>query len=152
GAGIAVMGLPLADVGRAGWRLVYVLALIWLFVAFDLRKRLPETRRFQRPHVIAPPLSRSRFVQIATVSFFANLCIAPASFFQNRYLDEVRGLSASWIAVFTVSTATPAALGFVVGGKFADVHGRRKLLALAIPISTALLVWSFSVSGFGLWF
>jgi MFS family permease len=151
GAGIAVIGLPLADVGRAGWRLVYVLALMWLAVAFDLRRRLPETRRFQRPHVIAPPLHRRRFLQIAGVSFFANLFVAPASFFQNRYLDEVRGFSASAISLFTISTATPAALGFVVGGKFADVHGRRKLLILAIPISTALLVWSFSVAGVGLW-
>lgn len=152
GAGIAVMGLPLADLGSAGWRLVYVLALIWLVVAYDLKRRLPETRRFERPHVIAPRLPRSRFAQIATVSFFANLFVAPASFFQNRYLDEIRGLSATAISIFTIGTATPAALGFVIGGRLADVHGRRRLLVAAIPISTALLVWSFSSAGFGLWF
>jgi len=151
GAGIAVMGLPLAGLGVAGWRLVYLLALIWLAVAFDVRRRLPETRRFVRPHVIAPRIQRTRFLQIAGVSFFANLFVAPASFFQNRYLDEVRGFSAAAISAFTLSTATPAALGFVVGGKFADVHGRRRLLVLAIPVSTALLVWSFSVAGVGLW-
>lgn len=151
GAGIAVMGLPLADLGAAGWRLVYVLALIWLIVAYDMKKRVPETRRFQRPHVIAPRLSRIRFSQIAAVSFFANIFVAPASFFQNRYLDEVRGLSATAVTIFTIGTATPAALGFVVGGRIADVHGRKRLLVAALPMATALLIWSFSASGIGLW-
>ena len=83
------------------------------------------------------------------MSFLANLFVAPASYFQNRYLDEVRGLSPGAISLFTVSTATPAALGFVVGGKIADMHGRRKLLVVAVPLSTVLLIWSFSVGGFG---
>ncbi|HRE02302.1 MAG TPA: MFS transporter, partial [Ilumatobacteraceae bacterium] len=109
GAGIAVIGLPLADLGQAGWRLVYLLALIWLVVAYDITRRVPETRRFQRPHVIAPPLDKARFTQIAAVSFFANIFVAPASFFQNRYLDEVRDLSAAGITIFTLGTATPAA-------------------------------------------
>ncbi len=151
GAGIAVGGLPLVRVGDSGWRLVYLLALIWLIVAVDLRRRLPETRRFERPHITAPPLHKARLAQIAGVSFFANLFVAPASFFQNRYLDEVRGLSPAEVTIFTFATATPAALGFVVGGKIADVQGRRRLLVTALPISTALLVWSFSVGGAGLW-
>ena len=151
GAGIAVGGLPLVRLGAAGWRLVYLITLIWIVVALDLGRRLPETRRFERAHVTAPPLHRLRFAQIAAVSFFANLFVAPASFFQNRYLDEVRGLSPAEVTVFTFSTATPAALGFVVGGKIADVRGRRRLLVVGIPISTALGVLSFSVGGAGLW-
>ena len=151
GAGIAVMGLPLVRIGPWGWRLVYVLTLIWIVVALDLGRRLPETRRFERPHITAPPLQRARFAQIAGVSFFANLFIAPASFFQNRYLDEVRGLSPAEVSIFTFTTATPAALGFVVGGKVADVRGRRRLLVIAVPVSTLLLLWSFSVGGPGLW-
>jgi MFS family permease len=151
GAGIAVIGLPLVRIGDSGWRLVYLLALIWLIVAVDLRRRLPETRRFERPHVTAPPLHKARLAQIAGVSFFANLFVAPASFFQNRYLDEIRGLSPAEVSIFTLSTATPAALGFVVGGKVADLRGRRRLLVTALPISTAMLVWSFSIGGAGLW-
>ncbi|HEY4332233.1 MAG TPA: MFS transporter, partial [Ilumatobacteraceae bacterium] len=151
GGGIAVMGLPLAGIGIAGWRLVYVLALIWIVVAVDLLRRLPETRRFERPHVTAPPMHRMRLFEISAVAFLANLFIAPASYFQNRYLDEVRGLSPGAISLFTISTATPAGLGFVVGGKIADMHGRRRMLVVAIPASTALAIWSFSVGGLGLW-
>jgi MFS family permease len=151
GAGIAVGALPLVRLGDSGWRLVYLLTLIWVIVAIDLRRRLPETRRFERPHVVAPRLNRFRFTQLAAVSFFANLFVAPASFFQNRYLDEVRGLSPSAVTLFTFSTATPAALGFVVGGKIADVYGRRGLLVFGLPLATALGVVSFSVDGVGMW-
>ena len=70
---------------------------------------------------------------------------------RRRYLDEVRHLSPAQVTLFTYLTATPAALGFVVGGKIADVHGRRRLLGFGLPLSTALAVLSFSVGGAGLW-
>ena len=92
GAGIAVMALPLADIGEWGWRLVYLVTLIWLIVAVDISRRLPETVRYERPHVVNPPLDRRRFAALATVAACLNFFVAPASFFQNRYLREVRGL------------------------------------------------------------
>jgi MFS family permease len=151
GAGIAVMALPLADLGDSGWRLVYVVSLVWLVVAVDITRRLPETARFQRPHVTAPPLDRGRFATIAVVAICANFFVAPASGFQNRYLDEVRGFDASTIALFTLITATPAALGLVVGGKLADIRGRRHLIAVTIPIATILVLGSFVVGGAPMW-
>jgi MFS family permease len=151
GAGIAVMALPLADLGPDGWRLVYVVTLIWLVVAVDIARRLPETTRFLRPHVVAPRLDRRRLATIAAVAVGANFFIAPASAFQNRYLDEVRGFSASTIAVFTLVTATPAALGLVIGGKLADVRGRRRLVAAGLPVATALVLASFVVAGPLMW-
>ncbi|MEQ9162850.1 MAG: MFS transporter, partial [Ilumatobacter fluminis] len=151
GAGIAVMALPLADLGPSAWRLVYLVTLIWLVVAVDITRRLPETTRFERPHVIAPPLDKSRFAILAIVAICANFFVAPASGFQNRYLDEVRGFSASEIALFTLITATPAGLGLVVGGKLADIRGRRRLIAITIPVATVLVLGSFVVAGLPMW-
>jgi len=48
GAGIAVLALPLADAGDNGWRIIYVVSLIWLVVAARLTRRLAETTRFTR--------------------------------------------------------------------------------------------------------
>jgi MFS family permease len=151
GAGIAVMSLPLADIGPSSWRLVYLVTLIWLVVAVDITRRLPETTRFQLPHIIAPPLDKRRFGVLALVAVCANFFVAPASAFQNRYLDEVRGFSASEIALFTLVTATPAGLGLVVGGKLADIRGRRRLIAVTIPIATVLILGSFVVAGPPMW-
>jgi MFS family permease len=168
GAGVAVMSLPLADLGPSGWRLVYVVALVWLLVAFDLARRLPETERFEvlqtsdrrrRTSVTARTAQRvrpiglqfRRLAFIAAVAFTANLFVAPASYFQNRYLADVRGYSGAEIALFTIATATPASIGFVVGGRIADTVGRRLILSTALPAATGLLIVSFSVGGAWMW-
>ena len=152
GAGIAVMALPLADLGENGWRLVYVVTLIWLVVAVDITRRLPETVRFERPHVIAPRLDRRRLAILGAVAVCANFFVAPASAFQNRYLREIRGFDASMISLFTLTTATPAAIGLILGGRLADFRGRRRLIAIAIPVATSLVLVSYLYGGTSMWF
>ncbi len=151
GSGIAVMALPLADLGTGGWRLIYVVTLIWLVVAVDISRRLPETQRFERPHQIAPPFDRRRFAILATVAVCANFFVAPASLFQNTYLKDIRGFDASTIALFTLITATPAGIGLILGGRLAEVRGRRRLIAVSVPVATLLLLASFSIGGAPMW-
>ena len=151
GAGVAVAALRLADIGTEGWRLVYLLSLIWLVPAYSLTRHLPETHRFEQRHTIAPPLNRRRFATISIVAISANLFVAPASFFQNRYLDDVRGYTGGGIALFTLCTATPASLGLIVGGRLADMVGRRAVLLICMPISTLLIVGTFSTAGSTMW-
>ena len=151
GAGVAILALPLADLSPGAWRYVYLVSLIWLVVAVDLARRLPESERFERPHVTAPPLDRRRFGVLATIALLSNLFIAPASLFQNGYLKDERGFDATTIAVFTLVTATPAGLGLILGGHLADTSGRRRLIAIALPVSTAFIVVSYSVGGPLMW-
>ncbi|MFV0309181.1 MAG: MFS transporter [Desertimonas sp.] len=151
GAGIAVLALPLADLDESSWRLVYAVTLIWLTVAVSIARRLPETTRFQRPHVVAPPLHRRRFAVVAAAAFLGNVFVAPVSLFQNGYLEDQRGYSATLIAIFTLATATPAALGLIVGGRLADTVGRRRMVAVCLPLATAALVVSYSVGGAIMW-
>ena len=76
-------------------------------IAVSISRRLPETVRFQRPHVQAPRLPRRRFAIVGAAAFLGNLFVAPASLFQNGYLADERGFSAGLIALFTLTTATP---------------------------------------------
>ena len=151
GAGVAVIALPLADIGTSGWRYIYVVTLVWLLVAVSIARRLP------RPALRRPPRRRARRSSAGAsprsplVAVLANMFVAPASFFQNRYLEDVRGYSAALIALFTLATATPAGIGLIVGGRLADVRGRRRLLAVALPLATALIVVSFAVGGAPMW-
>ena len=151
GAGIAVGALKLADIGNDGWRFVYLLSLIWLPIAVSLARHLTETRRFEMAHPIAPAMNRRRLALIAGVALAANLFVAPASFFQNRYLDDIRGYSGGGIALFTLATGTPASIGLIVGGQLADSVGRRRLIAVCTPISTACIVGAFFVGGPAMW-
>ncbi len=155
GAGIAVSSLALADLGPSGWRYVYIVSLIWCVVALDLARRLPETRRFtaihRDPGAHAPPLDRRRMALLGAVAFIANIFISPASFFQNSYLSDVRGYDAKTIGLFSLVVGTPAALGLLVGGRLADTHGRRPLIAVVLPISTVMIVLAFTFGGPMLW-
>jgi MFS family permease len=151
GGGVAVMSLRFADLGADGWRIVYLMSLIWLPAAVSLQRHLLETRRFEHVHRIAPPFPRQRLLLICSVALTANLFVAPTSYFQNNYLDKVHGYSGGQIALFTVLTATPASIGLIVGGRLADLVGRRRLIAICTPISTVLIVVAFSVGGAAMW-
>ncbi|MET0661775.1 MAG: MFS transporter [Ilumatobacteraceae bacterium] len=155
GAGVAVIALALADIGPSGWRLVYVVSLVWCLVALDLARRLPETRRFTAAHITRathrPRMNRRRLGLLAAVAFIGNIFIAPASFFQNRYLTDVQGFSGGMIGVFSIAVGTPAGIGLIVGGRIADTSGRRRLIAVALPVSTIAIVGAFMVSGVSLW-
>ncbi|MCE2764778.1 MAG: MFS transporter [Ilumatobacteraceae bacterium] len=156
GAGVAVVALPLADVGQSGWRWVYVLGLVWLLVARDLARHLPETKRFEwhRADVAATPvprLQRRRLGIQMAVAFFGNMLLSPASFFQNTFLKDERGFSAGMVSLFTIVTATPAVIGLVVGGRVADRSGRRRLAVICAPTGALLIAASFSFSGPLMW-
>jgi MFS family permease len=160
GASVAVVPLVLADIAPQGWRAVYALALIFVPVAVMLARSLPETRRFEvhvarkeheGEHHHAPPLRWNRFLLMAGVAVLANIFIAPASFFQNRYLDDVRGFGGLDIAMFSVLTAGPAALALLAGGRVADGIGRRAVLLIFLPLSTMMLVAAFQWGGATMW-
>ncbi len=155
GAGVAVMALALADLGPSGWRLVYVVSLVWCLVALDLARRLPETRRFAAAHITPdtprPRMNRARLLLLSVVAFVGNIFIAPASFFQNRYLTDVQDFSGGMIGFFSIAVGTPAGIGLIVGGRLADTAGRRRLIAVALPVSTVAIVGAFMASGVWLW-
>jgi MFS family permease len=152
GAGMCVLSLPLADLGVTGWRLVYLMPLLGVLLLPGIARRLPESKRFVRPHTEVTLGSHSnRFWLLAASLFFSNLLVAPASLFGNRYLDDELGFSASMITVFTVLTATPAAIGVMLGGHLADVHGRRRIGAFSTGVGGMLAASVFFLSGAPLW-
>ncbi|MGI9646276.1 MAG: MFS transporter, partial [Ilumatobacteraceae bacterium] len=155
GAGLAVISLNLADIAENGWRLVYVVSLVFCVVALDLARRLPETRRFTAVHEAhpgpPPRLDRGRLLLLGTVAFAGNIFIAPASFFQNRYLNDIHDFSGGQIGLFSIAIGTPAGIGLIAGGHIADAYGRKRLIAIALPLSTAAVVAAYSVGGFPLW-
>lgn len=158
GAGVAVASLPLADLGQSGWRYVYLISLVWTITAFVITKHLPESKRFiprlevtNEMRVVAKAALRRNIGRICSVVFLTNLYIATASIFQNRYLKEQRDYSAAMIAIFTLATSSPAAIGLLLGGRLADKKGRRVLGATMVPLGALLLALSFTTSGISMW-
>lgn len=152
GAGACVLALPIADLGVSAWRVIYLLSLVGLPIVAGARRHLPETRRFQAPHRRAHlPGHGRRFWLLAGSLFLSNLFVAPASFFGNRYLLNERDFSAGRISLFTVVTGLPAALGIVFGGRWADVHGRRRVGAIATAAGAIGGAATYLLGGWPLW-
>lgn len=154
GAGVAVAALPLADLGLSGWRWVYVVSLVWLPFAAVITRRLPESDRFPTTVTDRSPLTpglRRHLTGICSVAFLTNVYIATASIFQNRYLKDVRGYSALMVAAFTTATSVPAGIGLVLGGRVADVRGRRLIATTMVPLGTVFLALSFTFRGVPMW-
>ena len=83
--------------------------------------------------------------------FLTSLLVAPGSFFQNRYLKDVRGFSAARISAFTLVTNTPGGIGIIAGGRLADQRGRRVVGAVALVGGTIGTVVMFMVGGWPMW-
>ena len=151
GAGFAVMLLPLAGLGERTWRLLFALALVGLPLLRSVARRLPESRRFKRPHAAAPVRGHGRrFWLLAVSGFLLNLFLAPAAQFGNEYLRTERGFSAGRIALFTVLTATPAGIGIVVGGRLAE-RSRRLVSAVSLVGGVGCSVLMYLSAGWPVW-
>ena len=161
GAGMAVWVLPVADLHERGWRIVYLVPLLVLPGLVAVARRLPESQRFaaNRP---APdhtdhlrPASRTvehrRLLLLAVTAFLLLLFAAPASQFQNDFLKDHRGYSASGIALFTLLTSTPAGIGIFAAGRLADTRGRRGVGAVGLVGGTIFVVAGYYAAGGLMW-
>lgn len=152
GAGGAVALLPLADLAPWAWRLVYVAPVLALPGFVAITRRLPESRRFVRPHGRTTMTGhRGRLALLATSAFFGLLFLAPVTQFQNDFLRDERGFSALGITLFTFATNTPGGIGIVVGGRLADVRGRRPIGAIGTVGGAICLAIAYQVGGPLLW-
>lgn len=152
GAGMCLWLIPVADAGDRWWRALYVVPLVFLPLVRAVLRRLPETKRFEAPHVEAPVAGHGRrFWLLAGTGALIAVFAAPASQLLNEFLREERGFSAARVALFTVVTVTPASIGIVVGGRLADDRGRRVVATVGILLGVALSIMQFAVDGWAMW-
>ncbi len=152
GAGIALWILPVADTGERAWRVLYVVPLVFVPVVIRFGRLIPESRRFTRTHRNVRLAGHyRRLVLVASTGLLFNVFAGPQSQFLNEYLRDERGMSAAMISLFVVLTSTPASIGIVVGGRLADIRGRRVVGAVAASVGAVLIALSFVFSGPAMW-
>ncbi len=152
GAGAALWLLPIADLGTRSWRLLYLVPLLYLPVLARLRRRIPDGRRYERPHRNVRLTGHyGRLVLLGSTAFLLNIFGAPQSQFRNEFLRDERGMTAAAVAIFALVTSTPATLGVIAGGRLADTRGRRVVGATAVVVGTILAALSFGLRGPGMW-
>jgi len=144
GAGMAVWALTFVDRAEWGWRVLYLMAVLGLPIVLSVRRRLPESQRFVRPHRDATVVRghAARFWAIGAALFCSSAFGAPSSQLLNDFLKDERGFSSSRIALFTVLTTTPAGIALVAGGRLADTRGRRVVVAVGVAGGSLIGAWA----------
>ncbi len=153
GAGMVVWILPLADVAVWGWRLVYGAALLFVPLALWAGSQLPTTRRFalherqgtsrSLSELWQSPKLRSRLLLLGLGALLATVFATPASQFDNQFLRDELGFTASRITIFTLLTSTPIGIGVMAGGILSDRIGRRPIGAFGTAVGVTMSVLSF---------
>jgi MFS family permease len=152
GVGVCLLALPLADLGEAAWRALYLLPLAGLPVIWRAGRLLPESRRFEVAHRNVPMAGHGRRLWLLAVSsLLLNVFKDPASQLLNEFLRDERGFSAARISLFSIATNLPGFLGVVIGGRIADLRGRRGVGSVAVIGAAVLTVAQMLSSGWAMW-
>ena len=152
GVGLCLFALPLADIGIAGWRLLYVLPLLGLLLVRMVARHFVESRRFAVSHERVPMAGHGRrFWLLAMSALLLNLFTAPASQLMNEFLRDERGFSAARISLFTILTNTPGVIGIIIGGRLADTRGRRMVGAVGVAGGVGFTVAMVLSGGWPMW-
>src|SRR4029453_2746816 len=138
GVGLAAGLLPLVDVAREGWRILYAVGLLPLLAIAWWWRRLPETRRFEAYRremgaaggLLSPTVALARaypvrFFAIVTVVFLFAFGGAAADFMGPKYLQQAHGWSPSRVTLLYLTGGAFGILGSVVGGRGSDGRGRK---------------------------
>ncbi len=159
GSGMVIWILPLADTGPGGWRILYILPVVFLPVLWWLARLLPETQRFKAAtEAGAPDIVNRRRLTMLLVTFFMLLVFAsPASQLQNEYLRGDLQMDAGDISLFRLVVSLPGGLAILVAGWVADRKGRRHIAAFGVlggSIASAMVyrsdgafLWMFATIG-----
>ncbi|HLW71672.1 MAG TPA: MFS transporter [Candidatus Binataceae bacterium] len=160
GYGLAAIVFAFITVMPFGWRGLYTLALIPLFLLIPLRRALPESRRFDAevaagrrpPSVFAPivALGRAypgRLASIGGVWFLYTLGASPANVFIPKYLQEVLHWSPANVSSLYVFGGAIGILGSIVAGRASDRFGRRTMGVAFMLGGPALQLMIYSVGG-----
>lgn len=139
GAGSVLWLLPLVELDERAWRLLYVVPLLFLPLVRLTAPLLPESRRFVRRHATVRFAGHyDRLALLAGSALLLAVFSSPASQLQNEYLREEFGFSAGQITLFTILTVTPGGIGIVLGGRLADVRGKRLVGGVGVAAGAAL--------------
>ncbi|MCZ7531220.1 MAG: MFS transporter [Acidimicrobiia bacterium] len=162
GFAVAVLLLPLGDLGPEAWRVAFALSALTLLFIPGLSRVITETRRYrnldlprsergQASEVTSGRFGR-RIVILAAFTFLTSILAAPSSQLMNVYLEDDRGFSGSAITVFrAITQGLPALVGVLIGARLAETRGRKPLLSVGLAAATLLTIAFYLSDGAALW-
>lgn len=155
GAGLASAVFAAVNILPGGWRALYVIGAIPLFLVAFLRRRLPETKRFERQGesgwnggavlALLKEMARQYPRRIVTVIIAAaafGFAVAPATFLSQKYLQEAYHYSPGEVSLVLIPGGLVGLALSIVAGRLSDRVGRRPV-AIAMVILSGLAFYGF---------
>ncbi len=143
GAGVGLLILPLADTGDDMWRILFGFTALGLLVLPLLNRFLYESRAFAR-HTNAGSLAEVMasgagpyFLLLAGVAFFIAAFASPAfDFVLERLINDLEWATRDATLMLVVFSGV-GTVGLLIGGRMADIVGRRLTTVIAIVLGVA---------------
>jgi predicted MFS family arabinose efflux permease len=155
---LAVMSLPLAAAGRAGFASVYLLQLLAIPAILHAAGHIAESPRFLRhasePHRYRDVLRgiyRRRLLLVGGTTFLASAFTAPTLEFTTRYLHDAHGFTSFGIVVFLGVTGLPSFPMLLLGGRLADMTSRKGVGIPFVAASALAYAGFYLASGWLIW-
>lgn len=155
---LAVISLPLAATGRAGFAVVYLLQLLAIPLILHAARYVGESTRFLRhahePHryrEVLRGIYRRRLLLIGATTFLAAAFTAPTLEFTTRYLDDEHGFSSFGIVVFLAATGLPSFPMLIIGGGLSDLTSRKAVGVPLVGASALAYAGFYLASGWLIW-
>ena len=148
GAGLAAGFFGAVNILPYGWRTLYVIGSVPIFLVAFLRQRLPETKRFQSRKESGPEkgaipnllkdIARQYPKRIAAVLVAAaafGFAVAPATFLAQKYLQEAYHYSPSQVSLVLVPGGLIGLGLTILAGRLSDRLGRKPLAISAVALA-----------------
>ena len=154
GGGITAVAFIAVNYLPYGWRMLYVIGSIPLFLVAYLRRYLPETRRFEQHEREEPKQTsrirggvemlrklmhehprRVRLMMIAIAAY--GFAIWPAAYFGQKYMQSVLHMTPSETGIVVLLGGAVAATFNILAGRLSDWIGRRAVIFGACCVAVA---------------
>jgi MFS family permease len=141
GAGLAAMIFASVNLLPYGWRALYFLGAIPLLYLLWLRRRLPETKRFEsnehkreflRPLMALFANYPGRMALLIAMAIPAAFASANIVTFQSKFLQSEHGWHPAQVSTMVIIGGIIAILGATTAGTLSDRFGRRAVLSGAL--------------------
>jgi putative MFS transporter len=148
GAGLAAAVFGAVDILPYGWRALYVIGSVPIFLVAFLRQRLPETKRFQTQGAtgikagaifdLLKDIARQYPARVITVIVAAaayGFAISPATFLAQKYLQEAYHYTPPQVSLVLIPGGLIGLALTIAAGRLSDRLGRKPLAIAAVALA-----------------
>jgi putative MFS transporter len=161
GAGLAAAVFGAVDILPYGWRALYVIGSVPIFLVAFLRQRLPETKRFQTQGAtgikagaifdLLKDIARQYPARVITVIVAAaayGFAISPATFLAQKYLQEAYHYTPPQVSLVLIPGGLIGLALTIAAGRLSDRLGRKPLAIAAVALAGISFFFFFNDAPF----